>query len=174
LGTYRLICHPDTPAKCVESLAVEAEWQGGLLWLRFHLDCELESLALPLPNAAERCDGLWNQTCFEAFVGGVDYAEFNFSPSSAWAAYDFSGYREGMRERAIGRAPEIGLDASDSHLALEVLFDPAGLTGKLALCAVIEEVGGTKSYWALAHPPGKPNFHHPTCFAATLPPPITA
>ena len=25
------------------------------------------------------------------------------------------------------------------------------------------------SYWALAHPPGKPDFHHPDCFALELP-----
>ena len=42
---------------------------------------------------------------------------------------------------------------------------------KLNLAAVIEERDGTKSYWAIAHPPGdRPNFHHPACFAATLPP----
>jgi len=40
---------------------------------------------------------------------------------------------------------------------------------KLGLSAVIEEIDGTKSYWALAHPPGKPDFHHPDCFALTLP-----
>jgi len=39
---------------------------------------------------------------------------------------------------------------------------------KLALSAVIEEIDGTKSYWALAHPPGKPDFHHPDCFTLTL------
>jgi len=27
------------------------------------------------------------------------------------------------------------------------------------------------SYWALAHPEGKPDFHDPACFAATLEPP---
>jgi hypothetical protein len=40
----------------------------------------------------------------------------------------------------------------------------------MSLTAVIEEQNGTKSYWALAHPPGDPNFHHPACFMATLPP----
>jgi hypothetical protein len=35
----------------------------------------------------------------------------------------------------------------------------------LGLSAVLEEQDGTKSYWALAHPPGgKPDFHHPDCF----------
>jgi len=28
-----------------------------------------------------------------------------------------------------------------------------------------------KSYWALAHPPGAPDFHDPSCFTATLAPP---
>jgi hypothetical protein len=41
--------------------------------------------------------------------------------------------------------------------------------GSLALSAVIEEKDGTKSYWALKHPPGKPDFHHRDCFALTLP-----
>jgi hypothetical protein len=34
---------------------------------------------------------------------------------------------------------------------------------------VIEETNGRKSYWALAHPPGKPDFHHSDCFALGLP-----
>lgn len=67
--------------------------------------------------------------------------------------------------------PEIGLDVSDEHFALEAVFAVGGLQGALGLSAVIEEMGGTKSYWALAHPPGAPDFHHPTCFAATLPAP---
>ena len=43
----------------------------------------------------------------------------------------------------------------------------------VALSAVIEETDGAKSYWALAHPPGPPDFHHPDCFALTLPAPDT-
>jgi hypothetical protein len=34
---------------------------------------------------------------------------------------------------------------------------------------VIEETNGRLSYWALAHPPGKPDFHHSDCFALELP-----
>ena len=41
---------------------------------------------------------------------------------------------------------------------------------RLGLSAVLEAKDGTKSYWALAHPPGdQPDFHHPDCFAARLP-----
>ena len=141
------------------------------LWLRFHVECNLNDLNLPEPASSSRCDGLWQQTCFEAFIGDSAYSEFNFSPSSQWAAYDFFGYREGMRERPMGIAPQIGLDASESHFALEATFHIDGLVGKVGLAVVIDEVGGTKSYWALAQPPGAPDFHHPTCFVAKLPAP---
>jgi hypothetical protein len=36
---------------------------------------------------------------------------------------------------------------------------------RLGLSAIIEEASGRRSYWALAHPPGKPDFHHPDSFA---------
>ena len=141
------------------------------LWLRYYVECALADLSLPDPEPAERADGLWRQTCFELFIGSSAYSEFNFSPSSQWAAYDFSGYRKGMRQRDLRGSPEIGLDVSEGHFALEADFELAGLSGKLGLSAVMENRDGTKSYWALAHPPREPDFHHPTCFAATLPAP---
>jgi hypothetical protein len=39
---------------------------------------------------------------------------------------------------------------------------------RLGLSAVIEETNGTISYWAVAHPPGKADFHHSDCFALEL------
>ena len=39
----------------------------------------------------------------------------------------------------------------------------------VGLSTVVEERNGRISYWALAHPPGKPDFHHPDCFALQLP-----
>ena len=45
----------------------------------------------------------------------------------------------------------------------------------MGLSAVIEEEGGIKSYWAVAHPDGdKPDFHDPACFAARLAAPDAA
>ena len=43
-----------------------------------------------------RRDGLWEHTCFEAFIGCVDdagYYEFNLSPSKDWQCYRFEAYR---------------------------------------------------------------------------------
>jgi hypothetical protein len=39
----------------------------------------------------------------------------------------------------------------------------------IGLSTIVEERNGRMSYWALAHPPGKPDFHHPACFALELP-----
>jgi hypothetical protein len=39
----------------------------------------------------------------------------------------------------------------------------------VGLSVIVEEMNGRLSYWALAHPPGKPDFHDPACFALQLP-----
>lgn len=154
------------------------EWTGASgLWLRYHLECDLETLVLPLEQSPLRADNLWKTTCFElflAFGSGAEYAEFNFSPSSQWAAYRFEGYREGVSALDLDRAPVIALDASAGHFAVEIeLSLPQNLTsgGPMALSAVIEEKSHVFSYWALHHPADRPDFHHRDCFAAHLPPP---
>jgi hypothetical protein len=43
-------------------------------------------------------------------------------------------------------------------------FDGLSSPLHLGLSAVLEEANGRKSYWALAHPPGKADFHHADCF----------
>lgn len=43
-----------------------------------------------------------------------------------------------------------------------------GGTLRLGLSSVIEDDQGMLSYWALKHPPGKPDFHHPSSFAIEL------
>ncbi|HYM36168.1 MAG TPA: hypothetical protein VET48_12265 [Steroidobacteraceae bacterium] len=40
---------------------------------------------------------------------------------------------------------------------------------QIGLSCVIEEMSGNKSYWALMHSPGKPDFHHHSTFTASLP-----
>jgi len=55
------------------------------------------------------------------------------------------------------------------HLAgLAPLCDAPVL--RLALAAVIEESDGRLAYWALWHPPGNPDFHHPEGFTLELRP----
>ena len=106
--------------------------------------------------------------------GGPAYVELNLSPSERWAAYDFAVYREGMAERPFPREPECTMRKGDQMAIFDAAVPFVGLPDlpcKLGMTAVIEEAGGVMSYWALAHPPGKPDFHDAACFKARLEPP---
>ncbi len=57
----------------------------------------------------------------------------------------------------------------DALIRLECLpLAPLCARLQLALSAVIEDKQGVLSYWALTHPPGKPDFHHPDAFVLEL------
>ncbi len=122
-----------------------------------------------------RTDGLWKHTCFELFVKRLRteaYCEFNFSPSTAWAAYRFDKYREAMADlETAAHGITLGLGPYCIELTTKISLPDPIADHQIALSAVIEENDGTKSYWALKHPPGPPDFHHPDCFALTLPAP---
>jgi hypothetical protein len=174
MQTHQLVPHPDHPAAQVS--AVEAKIIGqDANWLRVRWRID-GALALVVPPFAGRgrADELWRTTCFEVFArpdGGEGYLELNLSPSERWNAYDFDSYRAGIRERPFPREPECTLRQGSSFAIFDAAVPAAGLpagTAALGLAAVIEEHGGTLSYWAMAHPAGKPDFHSPACFAATL------
>jgi len=142
-----------------------------LLGLSYWVGGDLAHVAFPRPQVPARTDELWRHSCFEAFLGaGQGYYEFNFSPSSQWAVYRFDSHRAGMRDAATD-APTIGWDREGEAAKLTATVRlPSDLTGSLGLSAIIEDTSGNRSFWALAHPPGAPDFHDPACFAAELPP----
>ena len=163
--------HPDTPGGAVRAVEVEVgPVSGRQVRLRYVVTGEIALLAIPNAVSPERADELWKRTCFEAFATrGAGYREFNFSPSTQWAAFDFDGYRAGMRNADV-RAARIEGRRGQAHYELDVAFDlPGDGQCRVALTAVIEETDGVKSYWALKHPPGKPDFHHADGFALELP-----
>ncbi len=170
-----LIPHPATSGGRVVSLDVRVSVQpGGELTLTYTLSGEIAGLVIPEPATPGRADGLWRHTCFEAFVmtaNGPAYREFNFSPSGEWAAYRFSSYRVGGPLEQV-QAPAICCRACDCALELEAhlpgLARPDGIRLLLGLSAVLEHTDGTLSYWALRHPPGKPDFHHTDGFILSL------
>ena len=172
---YRLTPHPDSHCAPVREVAVELQRTGpGRLALTYLVSGTIAGLSLPSLTTPVRADALWRHTCFEAFLatpGGETYDEFNFSPSTAWAAYHFSAYRQGTRDAEIDNAPQIGLSLSASHLALSVQLDlPISGSRRLGLSAALEEASGGMSYWALAHSSGKPDFHHPDTFVGAFDP----
>lgn len=165
-----LSSHPSTPTEVVRTLEVQLESDaGGVLKLSYVLSAELDRVRIPPLRGAERRDELWRHTCFEAFVSAEatgPYRELNFSPSSEWALYCFDDYRKGM-VAPPAEAPSINVQRDAQRLTLEVSAD-SGLKAvrRLALAAVIEDGDGRLSYWALRHPSGKPDFHHPESFVS--------
>lgn len=171
MGTFSLICHPQTPAKGVKSVCVKWEARGEGLALTYRVG-GAGGLVLPALAPTGRKDELWKTTCFELFLGqaGTTYREFNFSPSSRWAAYGFADYREGGRDADMPVAPVIAARREGDEAICEVHLPRAILDGAICagLTAVIEEAGGHKSYWALAHGEGQPDFHKRSCFTLQL------
>lgn len=147
---------------------------GPWLQLRWRVEGAARVIVPPFAGRVRR-DGLWQTTCFEMFVRperGAAYAEYNFSPSEAFAAYDFAGWREGMAERALSHAPVITPRRAAGVLIVDVaipLADLQPLPAALSLTCVIEEEDGVKTYWAMDHGgSAQPDFHRAACFAASL------
>ena len=174
-----LIPHPTSPPLARELklwASVDHSAAFGLtatanIW--FGISAPLSQFAVPKNDAPSRADDLWQTTCFELFIrraGEPSYREWNFAPSGDWAAYDFSSYREGMSPAEIGAEPYIRLEDNFTWWTLgATIAVEADTAWEFSLSAVIEERDGPKSYWALAHPSEKPDFHHPDCFIGRLP-----
>jgi hypothetical protein len=167
--------HPDS--HCSTVTRIEGEIMrpcAGALVLSYLVTGRISDLRIPAAVAATRTDELWRHTCFEAFVRtspGPAYYEFNFAPSTQWAAYRFTSYRSEMCIADKISTPSIEVRSSPDCYTLQASLDldslslPRKALWRLGLSAVIEDINGRKSYWALAHPPGKADFHHSDSFA---------
>ncbi len=174
METYRLQPHPAHPPRGVSGIEARVIGQdANWLRLRWRIDGS-QRLSLPPFAGKGRADGLWQTTCFELFLrpdGGEAYCEYNLSPSERWNAYEFTGRRAGMAERAMPRDPVCTMRPGSSFAIFDASLPTAGLPGEdcaMALTCVIEEEGGRKSFWALAHGGDQPDFHDPSCFTARL------
>lgn len=183
IQTVTLTPHPETRGTAVRVIGARvSRMPGGVLAVTYILEGDLDRLRVPAPTPPRMGDRLWQHTCCEIFIaheGAPAYHEFNFAPSGEWAAYAFERYRERAPLLGGGDAqeldPQIAVRRAAEKLELNALIrldrlSPLHLDAKLslALAAVIEDQEGVLSYWALAHPPGKPDFHHPDAFQLTL------
>jgi hypothetical protein len=174
--TVSLRPHPNQSAAAAIALEARAmRPSADRLELRYVVTGDLGALYLPPAGHPNRADELWKRTCFEAFVRpGADeaYFEFNFAPTQWWAAYRFDRYRQGMAADANITPARIEAHTGGDRFELTVALDlpdwPADRSWRLGLSAVIEELNGDKSYWALAHPSGRPDFHHADGFVLEL------
>lgn len=118
-----------------------------------------------------RQDFLWEDTCFEVFVGVKDedfYREINLSPSQAWQAYQFEEYRypEDMPPR-----PAFDIELNQlkrTHYGLNVSLDLTEFMLQhklkwqdvyLGLSAVLNTTEGLH-YFAMQHSSPQADFHN--------------
>ena len=124
-------------------------------------------------DACDRADALWQHTCFEAFLQpaqGHGYLEFNFAPAGAWAAYRFEGRRLGMQPLELPRPPVIAVNRGEQlDMTVQLALPPGFAASRIGLMAVLEDDAGGLSYWALAHPGPRPDFHDPASFLLEIP-----
>jgi hypothetical protein len=174
-----LVPHPATqPSDPLFKVWVNVDHAGALgvvastnIW--FGVGAPASRFVIPEAEEPGRAEDLWETTCFESFLrapGGEAYREWNFAPSGEWAAYDFTSHRDGRVDAEVA-VPYIRVEDNLTWWALgATIAVDAQTPWELGLSAVLEEKDGTKSYWAIAHSPGKkPDFHDPACFAAHLP-----
>lgn len=175
----KLVRHPSrSSAPAIEIAAMAVALPTGAVSFHYRVFGDVACIRVPPAGVSARTDNLWRHTCFEAFVDFKDpgrpdrYVELNFAPSTAWGAYVFEGYRHGMRPwRGIDTpvtqcrvdSDSIVLQATVPGLSLE--FDST-----LGLAAVIEDVEGAVSHWALTHPHTTPDFHAAAGWTGTLQP----
>ena len=181
---HPLLCHPAAPCPAHPNVSASARLtaSGGLALhfeLRGELHGDLNAIRIPAPQPSAATDGLWQHTCCEAFVAvvdGVEYREFNFSPSGQWAAYRFLAYRECDAGFVPPTIPQFGFQrladgfVLTAQLAPELL--PPARAFEIGLSVVVEAADGGKSYWALAHAAAQPDFHLRQSFVLTLDHPI--
>jgi hypothetical protein len=151
--------------------------QGDILSLQYRVSGDIGKLVFSLPEGrAHRRHGLWQRSCFEAFLGtrgAAQYWEVNLAPCGDWNVYAFSGYREGMvEETAIGSLPfsfHVGDDEIwlDLQLDLRPLFCPRQVI-EVGISAVMEHRDGANSLWALRHQGLVADFHHRSGFLLAL------
>ena len=161
--------HPQTPSAVVKRITVDIEYEGPRLRLTYGVEGDTAKVRWPKQAKPGRADDLWRHTCFEAFIQTpIGYREFNLSILGQWASYRFDSYRQGMAE-AVEAAERVSLEGRGDYTDAGFLIDVPEGACRMGLSAVIEDIDGAMSYWALAHPSAKPDFHHPDSFVLELP-----
>lgn len=168
--------HPDNPPGLNQRVGVTLLLKpDGSLKLAYSIHGASSFMRIPSADQPAPPDALWRTTCCELFVvtgDGAGYREFNFSPSGQWAVYDFSAYRTPVEIPLPCPAPTVRSDSQAHRLDLDVTLSatalPAGNLLPCALAVIVEAHDGRHGYWALAHPAGRPDFHHRDGFTLIL------
>ena len=157
-----VILTPFAPCRQIRTCSVTLSLHPGYARLEYALEGDLGTFNLKPDGPVGRADGLWRDTCFEAFFIGVTgaYTETNASLSHAWNLYRFEDYRTDMRE-SVASAPDVTSALQSGSLRVSVGWELSALgpfTGFKPTVVLGE--GSARHYFAPAHPGGaRPDFH---------------
>lgn len=151
--------------------------QADTLLLQYHISGDIHQLHVPRRSAlAGRRHELWQDTCFECFVGvkgSERYWEINLSPNGDWNVYCFSGYRQGMTEETAFRAMPCTFYESKDDLWFGLSVDLSAIFRQdhileLGISCVLRHQVGETTFWSLCHPKAQADFHHRSGFVLSL------
>lgn len=142
------------------------------LVLSFLLQGNLNDLVLPPAAKRNRCDNLWQSTCFEMFWAEEEkknYWELNLAPNGGWNVYAFTDYRTGMQQEERVGEPHIETTRTPDSFSLTAELEIGTLHAenaplRVGISSVLQHQDTRLSYWALTHPKEKPDFHAPQTF----------
>jgi hypothetical protein len=147
--------------------------QAQILNIRYVLSGDLSKIAIAPPaNKPTRKHELWQETCFEFFLGlpGRDrYWEFNLSPTGDWNVYRFDGYRQGMQEESAFNELPFVVKTQPETLSLSLELNLQAIAPneqplEVAITTVIKSSTGDVSYWVLTHTGSEADFHRRDSF----------
>ena len=166
--SFSLVPFPDLDIPKIE-ITGKISRVRNLLRIRYCLSGSSSNILIPEPAGyPARKDELWLETCFEFFLahpGHPSYWEFNLSPSGDWNIFRMDAYRRaGFRqeEKIQGLQIRIGHDDGRICLDADVNLSPimaAGNRIQAGVASVIQTRDRHETYWALAHPGARPDFH---------------
>jgi hypothetical protein len=167
--TYSL--QPFSPNSLI-SIVGTVDRQGQYLQIAYELCGDLTAVRLPEAITPVRKLGLWEETCFEFFLGIPimrSYWEFNLAPSGAWNVFRLTDYRSGLTEELAYELMPVQVMRSADRLTLAVKVDLGLLRVDgpivLSLAAVVQQ--DDYSYWATRHSGLEPDFHLRDSFVVT-------
>ncbi|TCM69954.1 hypothetical protein EC844_102227 [Acinetobacter calcoaceticus] len=143
-----------------------------LLNVGFWLTDPLQSVTWPTAvQSHPRQDFLWENTCFEIFVGVVGedhYREINLSPSGAWQVYQFEEYRYPEQIPPLMSHDIDLIQLKKTHYGLNATVDLGGFMQQqqlkwsdvfIGLSAVLKTADQTH-YFAMQHSSPCADFHN--------------
>jgi len=149
--------------------------QADVLTIQYHIHDPLHEIQWAKEKKFERQDYLWENTCFEAFIGTPNqsnYFELNISPSLAWNFYRFTDYRTptDMPPNRVLEPALTQLEITDQKITAVIDLNTLQLTTQeivIGLSAIIK-TSEKIEYLALHHPKSEADFHDSTGWTIRL------